>query len=544
MVGKPRRKKTWLLLFAFLVLLIGSANQPARLFFDQPGEPVGDPGAIPEPQPEGEPVGVIPKFPAHYRYLYIKNQPVRSHWVLTEIPGSAENCQIYRPDSEAPKDEDILGYCGLAVYQEWTDQAVCLAAGEAGCSKMSLAFISSIESKLETPITLPGPVAYVQSDNCPVWGFCSQKPQLTFGGIEPLKNYAIDTVYVYFEGHPVKKCTELPCNVEVPLTDERGIKVVYYAVSSYGDRSWSQEFVMRNLAGYRGGYLFQAMGDPWWSSIPAGPAQWEVFPAPNMLDVVWLQEADQMKDLNTAEDLSLLAGKLILRGTVSAANCPYGGLLENGAANACGDMAARQEVVRIQNQFNDQIWEAARVSRVPPRLLKGLIVQESQFWNGWVIKGEFGYGMMTENGADMLLTWNLPYFLNLCVPVYGTDACAWGYSMMGDFPKAYLRGLAIQKVGTENEFFLLGQTLSAAAGQTGQLIRNITSQQAGRVVDYDQMWMISLAVYNGGAGCVGTAINAAWGNGEDLTWANISEYLPGDCQAIADYPQKVVQFSD
>ena len=257
----------------------------------------------------------------------------------------------------------------------------------------------------------------------------------------------------------------------------------------------------------------------------------------------WLEEVSTADDLYTEHEYSLLAGVLILRGDVSAAQCADGGLLPNRAASSCGLEGAREELIAIQNQFNQEILEAAHASRIPARLLKGVIGQESQFWNGWVIAGEYGYGMMTDKGADLLLTWNLSRFLDLCVPAFGQRDCAWGYSFLADYPQAYLRGKALEPLGTDNEFELIGQTLAAAAGQTGQIIRNVTGQEPGTLMDYRELWRISVAIYHGGSGCVVTAIENAWEVEEELSWGIISEYLLGDCQLISPYPYWVTNYA-
>ena len=188
--------------------------------------------------------------------------------------------------------------------------------------------------------------------------------------------------------------------------------------------------------------------------------------------------------------------------------------------------------------------EAANQANVPPMLLKGLIGQESQFWNGWVIEGEYGYGMLTDKGADMLLRWHIETFLDLCIPAYGVNDCAWGYSELAEYPKAYLRGLALQDIGTGDEFNLIANTMAAAAGQTGQIIRNVTGEEPGDVMSYREMWLISLALYHGGAGCVGTAVEEAYDAEEILTWGSISEYLIGDCQLVSSYPYMVMQYAE
>jgi hypothetical protein len=240
----------------------------------------------------------------------------------------------------------------------------------------------------------------------------------------------------------------------------------------------------------------------------------------------------------------LLAGKLILRGAVSAADCEDGGLLPNGAASTCGIEAARIQTTLIQNSFNDLILEAAEASRIPPKLLKGVIGQESQFWHSWVIEGEYGYGMMTDKGADMLLTYDPRFFLDLCTPIYGAPDCAWGYTNLGEFPQAYLRGLALSNIRTEKEFELIGRTIAAATGQAGQIIRNVTGEEPGDVLSYKELWLISLAIYHGGGGCVGVATEKAHDAEVPLTWANISEYLQGDCQLVATYPYLVLRYAE
>jgi hypothetical protein len=272
---------------------------------------------------------------------------------------------------------------------------------------------------------------------------------------------------------------------------------------------------------------------------------WEFFPPLINENLPWAADVTSAAELATNHDYALLAGKLILRGAVSAAQCDDGGLLYNGAASACGIEAARIQTNLIQNSFDQLILDAANTSQIPPKLLKGVIGQESQFWHSWVIKGEYGYGMMTDEGADMLLTYDTRFFLDLCTPVYGASTCAWGYSNLGEFPQAYLRGLTLSTyIGTENEFELIGRTIAAATGQTGQIIRNITGEEPGDVLSYKELWLISLAIYHGGGGCVGVAAEEAYAAEYPLSWANISEFLVGDCQLISTYPYLVLRYAE
>ncbi|NIW46935.1 MAG: hypothetical protein GWN30_19935 [Gammaproteobacteria bacterium] len=93
------------------------------------------------------------------------------------------------------------------------------------------------------------------------------------------------------------------------------------------------------------------------------------------------------------------------------------------------------------------------------------------------------------------------------------------------------------------EFELIANTLAAAAGQVGQIVRNVTGEDPGDVLNYRELWQISVALYHGGGGCVGVAIEDAWDAEGDLSWGIISEYLVGDCQAIASYPYLVTRYA-
>ena len=488
----------------------------------------------------------IPDFPPRRRTVYKLRETMRHHWMLTRLEVQKVNCNIYLDEIGEPQDTHVLGYCGYQVYQQWL-QGICKQTfdREEPCDGLTLHYIGPINEQLEVSITMPGAVAYPGLVNCAPWGQCSQHPQMMFGGVEPLApRHHIDLVHVEFEEGQEYICEAEACAVQMPLTNADGQDVTYFVTSSYGDDSLKTTFQYRNIQLEDGSFLFQIIGSDWDRFIPVGAAQWEFFPDLDNSLVPWLGEVSAPDALFTDHDYALLAGVLILRGDVSALGCADGGLLPNFAASACGIERAQEQVIEAQNRFNTQIIEAANKYQVPPMLLKGLIGQESQFWNGWVIEGEYGYGMLTDEGADMLLRWHIETFLDLCIPAYGVNECAWGYSEFAEYPKAYLRGLALRDIGTDDEFKLIAKTLAAATGQTGQIIRNVTDEEPGDVMSYRELWLISLAMYHGGGGCVGTAIEEAFAAEESLTWGAISEYLIGDCQLVAPYPFLVTQYAE
>ncbi|HAY84412.1 MAG TPA: hypothetical protein DCY42_05665 [Chloroflexi bacterium] len=495
----------------------------------------------PTPNPDSVP---LPDFPQNMRSLYNLRTTVYHHWMLTSVAEQKVSCNIYMAVIGEPADSEVLGYCGFSVYLLW-QQGVCKQSldREEPCTGLTLHYIGPIEDQLKISIKLPGALAYAKLSNCSPWGTCSQHPQMIFGGYEPLANHQINRVTIKFEDGQEFICNGRECSLDMPFTNADGMQVTYYVSSTYGDNSLQETFQVRNINLADGTFLFQLIDSPWDNQIPIAAAQWEFFPSLDIDKIEWLRDISSPDELQTAHDFALLAGVLILRGDVSAANCSDGGLLPNMAASACGLEAARADVSRIQNKFNQQILDAAIKARVPAKLLKGIIGQESQFWNGWVIKGEYGYGMMTDEGADLLLTYDIRTFLDLCIPVFGERNCAWGYTNLAEYPRAYLRGLALQDLRTDKEFELIAKTLAAAAGQAGQIVRNVTGEEPGDVLNYKELWQISAALYHGGGGCVGTAIDDAWQAESSLSWGVISEYLIGDCQLVATYPYLVTRYA-
>lgn len=117
---------------------------------------------------------------------------------------------------------------------------------------------------------------------------------------------------------------------------------------------------------------------------------------------------DQAADvgaLHTRDELTWLAGRLIWGGMVKT-NCGGSGLYPvTFIANPCGLTFARTTVITWQNQFNAEIYAAAIAHNVPARLLKRMMMIESQFWPFYIPThtGEIGVMQVTDNGLDTLL---------------------------------------------------------------------------------------------------------------------------------------------
>jgi hypothetical protein len=250
------------------------------------------------------------------------------------------------------------------------------------------------------------------------------------------------------------------------------------------------------------------------------------------------------KELNTNNRFLYLAGKLILTGRVDGSSCSGFGLIDNNTANPCGERLAQSKVVEWQNQYDDQIFTASLEYAVPAKLLKGIIAQETQFWPHPASSKEFGLGRITENGADMLLNWNTPIFLEKCLALMSPETCAAGYSNLDLDQQSLLRGLVISDIGTDKEIDLLAATFKASATQVNQMVKNITESPANEVSTYEEMWKISVANYHAGSGCVGTAMETTWSNGENMIWESINPNLLGDCMGAVEYVESVYELAD
>lgn len=114
--------------------------------------------------------------------------------------------------------------------------------------------------------------------------------------------------------------------------------------------------------------------------------------------------------------LTWLAGRLIWFGYVKA-DCGGSGLNPyTFAADPCGLRSARSMVIAWQNQFNTEIYAAALAYNVPAKLLKRMMLIESQMWPFYnAPAGEVSVMQITDNGLDTLLRFDTaidPAYLN------------------------------------------------------------------------------------------------------------------------------------
>jgi hypothetical protein len=258
----------------------------------------------------------------------------------------------------------------------------------------------------------------------------------------------------------------------------------------------------------------------------------------------------------TEEPYQYLAGRLIAQGVVDASSCPAGGLLSNGYADTCGLEKALPTVQQWQNQFNNQILQVAKETGVPGQVLKSVFAQESQFWPGaFKDPKEFGLGQITDNGAEALLLWNTSFYNQFCPLVLDKSQCQRGYVYLSAENQAILRGaLAVRAkadcpscpagLDLTNANFsikLFAQALLANCSQVSRIVYNATGKYAGSVIDYENLWRLTVANYHIGPGCLSYAVYNAWNKREVMDWEHISANLTQPCQSAIPYVDKIDQ---
>ncbi len=128
------------------------------------------------------------------------------------------------------------------------------------------------------------------------------------------------------------------------------------------------------------------------------------------------EQAPDAQNIITDDSLSWLAGKLIWNNIVQVNACNGSGLNPwTLAANPCGMTSAKSIVYQWQNQFNNEIYSAAVAYHVPAKLLKRIMLTESQLWPFYTSTDEIGIMQITDNGLDTLLRFDNaidPNYLN------------------------------------------------------------------------------------------------------------------------------------
>jgi hypothetical protein len=470
-------------------------------------------------------------------------------------------CSIIVDHEGQPTLGEVYRDCDQTVYNTWKNQKPCV---DNVCTGYYLYLVDTRKSQREITVTLPPPEVWLSLEDCSAvtragTTICESTPILILQGEEPLPNEHILRIEGTMDGRAFT--CDPTCKLRLAPTDDNGVRLQFWAWSSYGDSS--EEFTAQVRVALadeenpdQQSWYVDVLSSQWKGvHIASCSETWDSFP-PVGGPPDWLSTPQDPADLNSDIPYNYLSANLILQGVVDASGCPDGGLLPDGGANECGQEAARSAVDEWQNQFDTLILNTSEETGVPAQLLKNLFARESQFWPGVFKAGsDAGLGQLTENGADTALLWNPSFFGQYCPLVLSSKACSKGYLHLKAADQQLLRQALVGSVNATCENCPLGidlsqanfsvsvfaHTLLANCEQTGQVIYNVLRQSPGDVASYEDLWKFTLVNYNAGPGCLTLAVDDTWSAEHVLTWDALSSHLTTVCAPARDYVNDISQ---
>ncbi len=505
------------------------------------------------------PATPLPPPPGPDRFTNVDIEVTLHEWWLIGWADSQVYCSFYADHEGLPNGNDVYSACGEDIYIEWLAYSLpCYQQDVSTCIGYYMQEVSTKKENRTVPVKLPEPEIWVSLENCnpDPDGWCSTQPNLVLTAEEPLPNETITSIHGLAGADPYT-CDGDRCMFKLNATSDEGVRLQFWAYSTYGDSSEPYEALIRVVSDKNADRLVERwyvdiISDQWTGKpIASCAAAWESFPPPGPLPQ-WLTTPDNPENLTSRIPYTYLAGKLIAQGEVDVSACADSGLLENGSASPCGVEASRQIVEAWQNQFNKLILQNARDRAVPAQLLKNLFSRESQFWPGAEKRGQdVGLGQLTENGADTALLWNPLFYDQFCPLVYDEGTCQGsGFANLDESQQDFLRralvgsvdatcaecplGIDLEKAAFSVSIF--GRTLLANCEQTGKIVENVSGQKPGNVVSYEDLWKLTLVNYNAGPGCLSTAVEqAALTSGGVIDWNGVSTALDAACPGASSY---------
>ncbi|MBE0697626.1 MAG: hypothetical protein IH586_11955, partial [Anaerolineaceae bacterium] len=322
-------------------------------------------------------------------------------------------------------------------------------------------------------------------------------------------------------------CSATRC--DVPITTDSILE--FWALSSYGDESQHLQATLRVVRTDQGERIELS------SLVPIKLYQdacANIWGMPRYQMPTWADLPTLPDELNTQKPYQYLAGKLLYAGIANGQGCPGGGLLADGAPNACGLERASKSVIDWQNQFDLVFWDTARQIGIPPRLLKVLIEQESQFWpaNGRRLAYEYGLGQLSQAGADVVLRYDNELFNQICNGLLYD--CSIAYGRLPSWVQATVRGGLMRLMNSECATCANGIDLAHAQDSIPVLARTLRSncRQVKYIMDtkglkstYEDMWKLTFVSYHSGYECLATALDFLNYNELPADWENISMFL-------------------
>lgn len=466
-------------------------------------------------------------------------------------------CEFSIDHSDFPTDEEVKNGCGETLFQDWKNSESCenLEGSEnTKCTGLYLFNVNSNPIHKQITVQLPVPEVrfslsgcyYYQSDD-----YCTGKPSLIFKGIEPLPNESIIRIQGMLEDQDFY-CESDICTVSLYPTSAQGVNLTFWGDSSYGDSTENYSALVRVIpvAGHTDAYYIDVISGQWTGKNPPSCSDiWNVLPESTELPI-WLSSPSNASELRSSKTLYYLAAALIRNKVVDASACEHNGLANSVTANECGVNAAAPKIQYWQNQFDQEILSVSHEDGIPAKLLKNIFLTESQFWPGeYSSFEEVGLGQFTQNGADTILLWNQEFYNDFCPLVLDEWNCQKGFTEIGAYGQAILRGALLQRMNAtcpdcsagidlskaNFSIHIFAQSLEANCSQVYQVIYNTTQREPVEVASYSDLWRFTLLNYNAGAGCLSNAISRSWNAETPIDWVHVASNLAPACRRAVDY---------
>jgi hypothetical protein len=499
--------------------------------------------------------------PGPDRYTAITVEYTSYEWWLLRWADGEIVCELEIDHEGMPSLDEVYLDCGKDLYTAWVEQEACppitLKEDPSQCPGYYLHLVSETPAKREIAIALPPPVVWLDLEDCFVEGTtnrCERAPALALRGDEPLADEEIIRIEGKL-GAESFSCDSDFCELPLTETDEDGVKLTFWASSSYGDSSLLFDALVRvsfveDEEEDEEFWYVDVLSSQWRGEANASCAEsWDAFPPVGGVPY-WLSTPESAEELRSDFSYAYLAGNLISAGVVDASQCLDFGLDENGQATLCGIEKAKPAMVEWQNRFDELIMQAAEETGVPAVLLKRIFARESQFWPGVFNDGtDVGFGQLTDQGADIAFLWNPSFFEEYCPLVFEDELCNDGYLSLSEEQQNRLRGALVYSVNatcddcplgldlTQADFSVgvFAHTLQGSCEQTGRVVRNNTNKSPGETTAYEDLWKFTLVDYNAGAGCLSLAIGETLDKKESLDWTHLSANLTEVCRGSKDY---------
>lgn len=485
------------------------------------------------------------------RYTEVETQYTEYTWQLISSATGSAICRVIIFHEGYPTSAEAIAACGekLTALQQTPTETPSGQATPTAQPSPTLpdpgqllrdtywVLRSSREVKFTQKVALPEIIVILSVPPGPV-----ADPVVTIQAIEPVAGHRITAIHGTANGIAFD-CLADVCSLRLG----QDVDLVYWASSSLGDESLRYSATLRISQVEQGYLISKTAASPEYVFIDSCANIWDgraTGPTP-----AWAQFPETPTELHTSTTLHYLAGRLIASGFVDASDCPNRGLLSNGFPDGCGLEKARAAMLMWQNRFDYVIWSAAKETGIPPRIIKGLIEQESQYWPGNARYKfyEYGLGQINEMGADSALRWESELVSLACSGLFFN--CDVQYSSLSPYSQMMMAGSLVRQVDAECENCNYGIDLFKAEQSVGVFARILRAncrqtdyilQNQGLLASYEDLWRFTLLSYHGGYQCLEYAVEQVRNNQEPLNWYYLSKYL-SICPGTKEYIESLWQ---